>query len=687
MLAAIGMLPSMSRPMVTLLLLLACAASQAAHARTLQARIERVTTAVATLDAVHVRLDWPANANQGQLTLTAGAVDAPDLGYHYRDLAWQCPLRREGGHWRCDGALRAGKGPPLRLAVDLDTATTAASLQQGNAALTINRHASTPDDTTVDLTRVPLAWAQALLSRAWESGRIKSGTLDGALQVRAPASQPLAVTGTLAVANAGFETPDATIAGESLGGHFAIDYRKTPRRTTVIVDGPLRGGEFLAGNAYVALPPTPIGLHLEADQDIGAGWRLPVMGWHDGSTLVARGSAAFDPTSALQSLDLHLHSADVSPLGVRYLSGWLAVAGLADLKLSGAADVDARMDDARLQSASVVLHAVDMADAKGRFRFDRLDGSAAFSATTPIASALRWNGGQLYDLDFGAATLPIASAAGELQLAAPVTVPALGGSLRFERMTLRPPSDDVGADIRFGLTVDKLDIGRLAKAFAWPAFQGELSGRIPNARYAGERLQFDGGLTMQVFGGTVQASALAMERPFGVAPSLSADLALDDIDLRSLTGVFDFGSITGRMAGRIDALRLVDWSATAFDAELHTVKTRGVKQRISQRAVQNISSVGDASFASTLQSQLIGLFDDFGYSRIGISCRLANEVCAMGGLEGGDTSGSEAGGFTIVEGAGVPRLTVVGFHRLVDWPTLVERLAAASSGDVKPVVE
>ena len=78
---------------------------------------------------------------------------------------------------------------------------------------------------------------------------------------------------------------------------------------------------------------------------------------------------------------------------------------------------------------------------------------------------------------------------------------------------------------------------------------------------------------MQLFGGTVQASSLSMERPFGVAPSLTADLALDDIDLQSLTGVFDFGSITGRLDGRIDALRLVDWSATAFDAELHTVQT------------------------------------------------------------------------------------------------------------------
>jgi hypothetical protein len=112
-----------------------------------------------------------------------------------------------------------------------------------------------------------------------------------------------------------------------------------------------------------------------------------------------------------------------------------------------------------------------------------------------------------------------------------------------------------------------------------------------------------------------------------------------------------------------------------------------VRQRISQRAVQNISSVGDASFVTTLQGQLIGLFDDFGYRRIGIACRLHNGVCAMAGLEAAAGSGSDSRGFTIVEGAGIPRLNVVGFNRQVDWPTLVERLQAVGSGELSPVVE
>ncbi len=113
--------------------------------------------------------------------------------------------------------------------------------------------------------------------------------------------------------------------------------------------------------------------------------------------------------------------------------------------------------------------------------------------------------------------------------------------------------------------------------------------------------------------------------------------------------------------------------------------------------MQNISSVGDSSFVNSLQGKLIGFFDDFGYGEIGISCRLANEVCQMGGLHPAEQRRSlslgalvqpgSRTGFTIVEGAGIPQLRVVGFNRMVDWPTLLERLEAVGKGEVTPVVQ
>src|SRR3546814_10680759 len=149
-----------------------------------------------------------------------------------------------------------------------------------------------------------------------------------------------------------------------------------------------------------------------------------------------------------------------------------------------------------------------------------------------------------------------------------------------------------------------MQLGELSKSLGGPAFRGTLDGTIPVARYADDRLDFDGGLSMQVFDGRVEVTALSMERPFGVAPTLSADFALHDLDLLAITEVFDFGSISGRLDGHIDGLRLVAWSPVTFDAELPTVRRRGVRQRTRPRAVQNFSSVADASFPGSLQARL-----------------------------------------------------------------------------------
>lgn len=678
----------MSRPIIAVTLgLLATLGATPAQARPpqprmLQAKIARVATAVATLEQVRVRVDWVADAESGELQLWAGRVEAPDLGYAYRDLHWRCPLRREGKDgWRCEGEVRSGKAPPLQLALRFDAATTRASLAQGRARIALDRDVASPDLTSIDLTRVPIRWVQVLLAKAWPEAVFKSGEFDAQLAIEAPANRPLRISGPLALRDVGLETGDASIAGEKLGGRFGIDYRVAPALSLLAVDGELRGGEFLAGNTYVALPASPVGLRIDAMQRGTAGWELPRIEWRDGDALQASGSVAFAADMGLHALDLDVRSAEMSPLRQRYLSGWLGLFGLGDVDLHGAMDLKVQARDSALQAAEASLHGVDLRDPNERFVFDGLQGDVRYSAGAPVQSELRWQRGKLYGLEFDAARLPFASADGVLRFREDATVPIMGGAMTFRGLTIRPPQGEAGADIRFGLVLDDIDFGKVSQAIGLPAFQGRLSGTIPNARYANERIDFDGGLSMQLFDGRVEFTSLALERPFGSAPSLSADIAFDDLDLLRLTEVLGFGSITGRVDGRIDGLRLVDWTPVAFNARFITDAKPGVKQRISQRAVQNISSVGDASFVTSLQGQLIGLFDDFGYRRIGIGCRLANEVCAMSGLH------SASNAFTIVEGAGLPRLTVAGFNRQVDWPTLVERLEAVGSGEVKPVVD
>ncbi len=667
------------------LLLLCCVLTTPLQARVLSARIDRVDATVAVLDDVQVRLDWPADAPQGKLTLQADRVEAVDLGYRFDRMTWQCPLRRKGSAWQCDGAIRGARGEPMRLSVALDAASTDAVLSQGDARFALQRSAASPDHTTLLLTRVPVLWAQALAKQAWADGTFTAGKLDGQLQVIVPSGQPLQVRGPLRASGLSLANGDASIAAERLSGQFTLDYRHTPARKTFALDGHLLGGEFLAGSVYVALPDAPVQLHMDGDMQAGQGLQLPRIDWDDRQALRGTASAGFSPDGALTRLQADARSTDLTALLQRYLSGPLGTAGLGDLQAQGGLRASVQWSGGRLRQASAVLDDVRLQDGQGRFRFDGLRGDVRFSADAAVDSTLYWRSSQVYGLALGESHLPIRSAQGELALQGDVPVPLAGGTLTFQDMRVRPPTDGAGLQIGFGLDMQQIDIGQLAAAAGLPAFTGQLTGHIPQAQYADERLEFDGGLAIDVFGGSAQVAALAMERPFGVAPSLSADIAFNDLDLMAMTGVFDFGSISGKLDGEIAGLRLLDWSPVAFDADLRTDPSHRIKQRISQRAVQNISSVGDASFVTSLQSRLIGLFDAFGYARIGIGCRLENEVCRMRGI--GDNTGSAGSGFTIVQGSGLPRLRVVGYNRRAHWPTLVERLLALGKGEVKPVVE
>ncbi len=669
--------------MLTLLVLIGLTPVVPAHARVASAHIARVSTPVAVLEDVDVRLDWPPGASAGELSLRAGRVRADDLGYRWRDLRWTCPLQRgEQGRWQCEGRLSQAGAAPVRLAVAIDVARTEARLAAGRSSLSLARNAAAPDLTRVDLVQVPVQWAQALVAQAWTDARLKGGRLDGRLDLRVPEHGPLQVSGPLRLDGLSLDTADGRIAAEGVSAAMRIDYRQFPRQTFITLGGELRGGEMLAGNAYIALPDMPVGLDLAARRRPDGTWELPELAWNDGSALQVRGALGLDSTLDLRDASLQLRSDDLAPLQARYLSGWLGLAGLADLRMAGAASAHLEMRAGALHEAGMELRGVDLRDGRDRFQLLGVSGHPVLSGDVRRDSSLGWHGGALHGLPFGKAAFPLRSEDGAIALSRPVTVPALGGGLTFEALNLRPPQQEHGLAFDFGLSVENLDIGQLATAMHWPAFQGNLSGRIPRVRYAEDRLDFDGTLTAHIFDGSVEVSGLSMERPFGTAPTLSADIALDDLDLQALTGVFGFGEITGALDGHIRDLRLVDWSPQGFDADLHTDPQWRGRQRISQRAVQDLSSVGGGQgLGSSLQAQALKLFDDFGYRRIGIRCHLAEDVCRMDGL------GSAGAGFIIVEGKGLPRLTVVGFNRRVDWPTLVKRLGDVTRGESKPVFQ
>jgi hypothetical protein len=194
-------------------------------------------------------------------------------------------------------------------------------------------------------------------------------------------------------------------------------------------------------------------------------------------------------------------------------------------------------------------------------------------------------------------------------------------------------------------------------------------------------LTVDGEIRFAVFDGLVSLKNLSVERPFGVLPSLAADIEASNLDLQQLTSTFSFGRIAGRLDGYVSDLRMLDWEPVAFDAWLGTPAAQKGSNDISRQAVNRLTAIGGGSPTAALASPLIRMFSNFSYRRLGLGCALQSNVCHLRGLT------DDGEGVLLLEGAGVPKITIRAFNRNIDWPQMVSNLLAVAEGDAIQVGE
>lgn len=682
------MLASMRRPAIVgktrslclVALLAALLPALPTQARELRLQVEAVRSEAARLSGVQARLRWADDGEGGELELQADHLDAPLLAFEARQLAWRCPLARDGeGSWTCAGPVSLAGRERAGLQVALSPAALDAVLGSGAARIGVHTVAGAPGNVRVQLEKLPVAWMQGFLSGLWADGRWSSGRVDGRLDIGM--GEASTVAAELRLDDIGLDTPGGMLAAAGVGGDLALDLHRQGSDTRLQARLKLRGGEFLAGSLYVPLPARGAEAELQAEQRGNGPWRLPKLRWSDPGVLEVGGQVALDGEAGLDELRLSLRIADLATARDRYLSGFLAPAGFPDLVLAGALGAEVSIEDARLTRLDLEVDMLNAVDPRQRFVLSGLDGSLRWHAgEEPLASRLAWRSAALYGIGLGPAEFGLSSRERILGLVEATRADTLGGHITLEHLRWQPPEGGQGTRFQLGVRLDDLDMGSLSQRLGWPPFTGSLGGSIPSARYADGVLTLDGGLAMQVFQGRLELSDLVMERPFGVAPTLSANVEIEDVDMEPMTAAFGFGAITGRLDGYIRDLRMVDWSPVAFDAYLRSDDGWKGKRRISQRAVEDISKVGGTGLMGSLQAQALRLFDDFGYARLALGCRLHDNVCQMSGVD------SAGDGYTIVQGAGLPRIQVVGFRRRVDWPTLVARLKAVTEGQA-PVIQ
>jgi len=626
------------------------------------------------LQSVNVRIGEDGKGGL-RMQLHAAQADIAAMGWHRLGLTLDGSLQRDSQlRWIFDSGVQLANAPGGALSnahavMQLSEAanTLQIDITQGRAQASTAMPLDQLSHVQISLKNLPAGWLQGLLGTVW-SGHATGGKLDAelALDMRDVGLQS---SGQFTLSDAGFDTPSGTLAAQRLNGAGQFDLDTTEGPAQIDLEANLRGGEILLGPLYAKLPNHAVPLSLQATAQNGA-FAVDHLQINDADALQLDGALAFDAKGALKTLSLNRLHASFPAAYQRYGEAWLATMGLHNLTSAGqlSGSVDMRADG--LHAFAFNTDNLDLADADGRVAIKNLRGGMdwAVQGDRP-ATTLGWSGLQFYRIANGAAQSHWQSHGGLLSLQKPLDVPVLKGQLRVGQFDWRPAAAK-GQRLTTSLVLLGIDMSAFSRAMGWPAFPGTLGGAIPSLRLVDDRIELQGGLSASLFGGFVDITRLSLQHPFGPRPVLSGDMSLRQLDLGAMTSVFDFGSITGRMDGSINDLQLVDWKPVAFDARL----LAGSGGRISQRAVNNLTTVGGGGMAAGLQGVVLKLFKTFGYKRIGLSCTLQASVCRMSGLESGSDS------YTILEGSGLPRLQVVGHQSQVDWPTLVERLEAAING-------
>jgi hypothetical protein len=647
-----------------------------------RARIGRVQVPGLSQTLTDVRIECPALALAGDVVACAKArvlADWPALGKQ--------SLEAKLTYGRADGSLD----------VDLQ------GLRVGDGR--IGLQASLRDAgwrANVRLQRVPIERLMQLAGQLKVPLPALTATGLADLTVAARGSQTniheAKVDGSLVELTANNES--GSLASDKLSLHIQATLHGAPKQWQFDVAMKSSQGQAFAQPIFVDLSAHAMSLRVQGKLTNGDALTLDrfALDHTDVAQASGRGQLQLNQEQPLRALELELTALKFPGAYESYLQPLLIDTNFNAMQMAGSIAGSLSIAEGEPRRIDLRFNEITADDGKGDLNLSALRGHWHWladasngddtDADEPVStrevsvqqSHLQWQGGSLLGLALGSSELRFTTQGRQFRLLQPARIPLLDGAIDLETFRVRNAGLPAVAFL-IDATLQPISMQQLCKAFGWPEFGGRVGGVISKLRMREGIVTLGTTLRAQVFNGDVTISDLRLEQPFGQWPRFYSSIALNNLDLEPMTSAFSFGRITGRLSGAINGLQLFNWTPVAFDARLYTPADDRSRHRISQRAVQNIGSIGGggAGVTAALSGGVMRFFDDFNYDRLGISCRLQNEVCVMDGV-----APAANGNYYLVKGQGLPRIDVIGSSRRVDWPRLVQQLLAVteSSGPI-----
>jgi hypothetical protein len=649
------------------------------------AQTESITVSIGDLtgpgfEAKGVRIELAGDA-LARATLRIGELSALDR--RWRGLAVSCSaFRLERSIVACDaGRIEQPVALPVAFRYDLAAAAGSVTVTPGAGERWHAVLEPPPADASSRTVTLTLAGAQAGRIHALAPAlpaKLNAGTADGTVRATRDASGRIEIRGEVAVRDVAFSDASGLHAGDAIGGRVAFSAHTEGNAWRWEADAAWSDGEVFWDPVY-----TKAGYRLVANGGYGGGSGAEVVEI-ERATLAApdigevRGSASVDlATHAIVRARVETAELPVPPLYARFLKPLAADSALGELRTDGRLRASVAVQAGRVTEATLEVDDLSVEDERRRFALFGVHAYAPWKEGTRTEGRIGMSGAEVQRLPIGAvgATLDIGP---DDVHADDFNIPLLSGLLQLRDLRVRRTDEGLAWQVYGALS--PVPLPELLAHFGLPAMQGTISGEIPRVRYERSTLTVDGALTIRVFDGTVTMTGLQLDSPLGLAPRLRANLDARALDLDLVTRTFPFGSITGKIDARVADLVLSNWRPVRFDARVAS-SPGDYPKRISQTAVNSITALGGGGAAQAIQRTVLRFFETFGYSKLGITCRLENGVCRMGGIE------DRPEGYVLVAGGGVPAINVLGYNRNVGWEELITRLQRVLDANVRPTIQ
>lgn len=645
-----------------------------------------------SLQDLSLDLDWREDGGLRARLRAARASLPPPLG-EVHDLHLDCArLDLQATLIRCqEGRLQAESdwlpGLSAGLGWELDRGTGALQLQLRDLRTPHGRLDATLQlqdgawQATLDIHELELAGLPALAAPWYAEAQDWNlqGRLQGQLRLAGRDTTPASLAADLQLFDLGYANAAGDQAGEGLALRLQAQGKTVSAGWELELQVRAGQGQLYAAPMFLEFDPAAA-LELQASLVSGEqGIAVTAFRWEHPGILRAAGTARLAAEGMVpEQVQLDIEQAVFPGAFTTYLQPWLLDTSFFDLGTRGELMGGLHYQEGGITQLRLELQDLGIDDPRDRFQVEGLAGHFDWVDDDQARrQQLRWTRAQLYRVALGALEVDIQTRGRQVNLATPARLPVLDGSLLVDHFEL-----DYGTTMAWSLdaALTPVSMTALTQALDWPEMAGTLSGMIPSVRYVDGELQVGGTLLVGAFDGDITVRNLRMEQPLGVVPRLWADILIDRIDLETLTRTFSFGRIEGRLDGAMEGLRLEAWKPVAFDAWLATPEGDRSRQRISQRAVDNLTNIGGGGVGGALSRGFLRFLEDFPYQAIGLRCRLENGVCHMGGVAPAER------GYYLVKGRFLPpRIDVIGYEEWVDWESLLERLRTVTAEE-GPVV-